>query len=215
MTAETAAAGLRVLVVDDHPIVRHGLMQMLAADPGIAGCLAAATVAEALAAIERAQPDAVVLDISLGEESGLDLLRRMRAHDLDTPVLVLSMFDESVYAERSLRLGARGYLMKEAAAEHVVDAVHRIARGETVLSLEMSARLDDADAPGIAALSDREIDVLTLIGSGHSVADIARIKSRSIKTIEAQRESIKRKLGLRSAAELTRYAALWVQRCGA
>ncbi len=211
MTEE--AAGLRVLVVDDHPIVRHGLMQMLSADPGISRCVAAETVAEALATIERSRPDAVVLDISLGEESGLDLLRRMQARDLDVPVLVLSMFDESVYAERSLRLGARGYLMKEAAAEHVVDAVHRIARGETVLSPEMAARMDDADTRGIASLSDRELAVLTLIGSGNSVADIARLHSRSIKTIEAQRESIKRKLGLRSAAELARYAVLWVQ-CG-
>lgn len=211
MTEE--AAGLRVLVVDDHPIVRHGLMQMLSADPGISRCVAAGTVAEALATIERSRPDAVVLDISLGEESGLDLLRRMQARDLDVPVLVLSMFDESVYAERSLRLGARGYLMKEAAAEHVVDAVHRIARGETVLSPEMAARMDDADTRGIASLSDRELAVLTLIGSGNSVADIARLHSRSIKTIEAQRESIKRKLGLRSAAELARYAVLWVQ-CG-
>ncbi len=209
---------MRVLVVDDHPIMRLGLRQLLLAAPVIASCSEAGNVADALALVQRERPDAIVVDLSLGKESGLDLIARLRARDDTTPILVLSMFDEALYAQRVLRAGAQGYLMKEASTDHLIEAVQRIVRGDTVVSAAMNARFNDAapaGAPsGLDALTPRELIVLRLIGQGQSPASIARVQSRSTKTIEAHRESIKRKLGLQTASELTRFAALWLERHG-
>lgn len=209
---------MHVLIVDDHPIVRHGLAQLLLGRPDIRSCGETCSVTGALEECERQPPHAIVLDLSLGEESGLDLLRTLRARGDATPALVLSMFDETVHAERVLRSGAQGFMMKASPPDRIAEAVVRVARGERVLSESMQARLAVADAgaaasapapKGVGALTDREIEVLRLIGDGHTPAQIASLQFRSVKTIESHRESIKRKLGLRSATELVRYAALW------
>lgn len=206
---------MHVLIVDDHPIVRRGLVQLMLDRPNVSSCGEACSVDGALAECGRQRPDVIVLDLSLQDESGLELVRRLRASGDTTPILVLSMYDETMHAERALRTGAQGFMMKASAAEVVADAVDRAARGERVLSPAMHARFD---APGaaaataidpVAALTSRELEVLRLIGEGHSTAGIADRQCRSVKTIESHRESIKRKLALRSATELVRYATLW------
>jgi len=207
---------MHVLIVDDHPIVCRGLAQTLLNRPAIESCDEAHSVAAGLLRHSQRRPDAIVLDLSLGDESGLDLLRALRSASEPTPVLVLSMFDEAIHAERALQAGAQGYLMKATPPEQVADGVERVARGEQVLSERLRAHLDDsrrAPAPqGVDALTEREKEVLRLLGAGHTTAEIASIQFRSVKTIDSHRESIKRKLGLRSATELVRYATLWRER---
>lgn len=204
---------MHVLIVDDHPIVCRGLAQILLNRPAIASCDEAHSVATGLLRHSQHRPDAIVLDLSLGEESGLDLLRALRSRSEPTPVLVLSMFDEAIHAQRALHAGAQGYMMKATPPEQVADGVERVARGEQLWSARLRAHLDEsrgAPAPlGINALTEREREVLRLLGDGHTTAEIASIQFRSVKTIDSHRESIKRKLGLRSATELVRYAALW------
>ena len=204
---------MQVLIVDDHPIVRHGLAQLLLGSPAIKACIEAGTIAQAMHCIETYRIDAVVLDLSLGPESGLDLVISLRIHGNPIPVLVLSMHDETLHAERALRAGANGYLIKGSASEHVVDAVLQVAAGQTVLSPCMGERLAGATSrtfpPScLEALTRTELAVLGLIGKGLSTGEIAAQRFRSVKTIEAQRETIKRKLGLRSAAELMRFAVI-------
>ena len=205
---------IRVLLVDDHPIIRQGLAQLFSLDTQFACVRQAGTTAEVKACLGSGYvPDVMVLDLSLGKESGLDLLRSLRADGFESPVVVLSMYDESAYAERALQAGAQAYLMKQSAAESVVEAVHRVLRGEIVLSANMQTqmlsrmvgrrRVGDSKE----SLSDREIQVLQLIGSGLSTSEIASSLRRSVKTIESHRAAIKSKLGLRSGLELIRYAA--------
>lgn len=210
---------MHILIVDDHPIVRHGLAQLLRSRPGIGSCSEAHSIASALAEHARRKPDAIVLDLSLGEESGLDLLRTLRGSEDATPVFVLSMFEESAHAQRAQRAGAQGFMMKATPPDEVAEAVERVARGEHVFNANASdssgtAGSDDGSAapPDVGALTEREIAVLRLLGEGLTSAQIAGLQFRSVKTIDAHRESIKRKLGLRSANELVRYAALWRER---
>ena len=210
----------KLLVVDDHPILRQGLVQFLSGMPGIDVVREASTGEEALQQFNQSRPDAVILDLSLGTESGLDVLSQMRSIDDNVPVVILTMHDESLHAERALAAGARGYVMKHEAAETVIDAVRRVLAGELVFSrnlqdkvlLNFSNRTGARHNSGVSALTPREVEVLSLIGVGHSTSQIASRLSRSVKTIEAHRASIRSKLGLESTFELVRFAMRWTTR---
>lgn len=211
---------MHILIVDDHPVVRQGIRHLLETKGATTDEADCGAVALRLAAARR--PDVVVVDLSLGRESGLDLIERLRADGCDAPVLVLSVFDEALHAERALRAGAQGYVMKEAAPDLLVDAVWRAARGEVVLSAPMLSRLMSSPMRGTgsesrtgeAALSSRELQVLQMVGEGLATSDIAERIKRSVKTIEAHRTNIQRKLQLESSLQLVRYATLWVDRAG-
>lgn len=210
----------RILIVDDHPIVRQGLVQMLGHEPDMEACGEAESAAEALKAIAAAAPDAAIVDLSLKDSSGLELLKDIRVRYPRLPVLVLSVYDESMYAERALRAGARGYMMKEEAAEKVVTAIRRILAGQIYLSEAMASRLlhvlvDGRPAAGLSPaerLSDRELEVFQLIGQGFGNTEIARRLHLSPKTVETYRGHIKEKLNLSGATELLQHAIQWAQR---
>jgi len=210
----------RILIVDDHPIVRQGLVQMLGHEADMEACGEAESAAEALKAIAAAAPDAAVVDLSLKDSSGLELLKDIRVRYPRLPVLVLSVYDESMYAERALRAGARGYMMKEEAAEKVVTAIRRILAGQIYLSEAMASRLlhllvDGRPAAGLSPaerLSDRELEVFQLIGQGFGNTEIARRLHLSPKTVETYRGHIKEKLNLSGATELLQHAIQWAQR---
>jgi DNA-binding NarL/FixJ family response regulator len=210
----------RILIVDDHPIVRQGLVQMLGHEPDMEACGEAESAAEALKAIAAAAPDAAIVDLSLKDSSGLELLKDIRVRYPRLPVLVLSVYDESMYAERALRAGARGYMMKEEAAEKVVTAIRRILAGQIYLSEAMASRLlhvlvdgrPDAGLSPAERLSDRELEVFQLIGQGFGNTEIARRLHLSPRTVETYRGHIKEKLNLAGATELLQHAIQWAQR---
>lgn len=222
MTTADRAAGsapIRVLVVDDHPVVRQGLKLLLSQESDMAVCAEAGSAREALRQVQEAAPDVVVADISLRDESGLELVKSLKIRHPQIPVLVLSIHDETLYAERMLRAGARGYVMKEAPPEQVVTAIRRVRAGQIAVSEAMSARLlekligggvEPSDSP-IDCLTDRELQVFGLIGKGLSTRRIAERLHLSVKTIEAHRANIKRKLNLPDAMALVRQAFDWAQ----
>lgn len=217
-----AKGGARILIVDDHPLVREGLAKLIDLEGDLRVVGEAETVAEARKAAEQLKPDLVVLDITLREGNGLDLVRDLRVRCPKTSVLVISMHDETIYAERALKAGARGYLMKDQARGNVIAAIRKVLSGEVYLSLRMSQQILDkmatGGAPGggspVDVLSDRELEVFRLLGEGLSTRQVAQQVHRSIRTIDAHRENIKRKLRLSSAAELIKRAVLWVQEEG-
>lgn len=208
----------RLLIVDDHPLLRQGLMQLLSGAWDAASIHQAGNAADALNEFRRSRPDAVILDLTLGSESGLDVLKQMREIDDKVPVLILTMHDESLHAERALVAGARGYVMKHEATETVIGAVRRLLAGELVFSramqeqimLNFSRRGSARPVFGFSSLTEREVEILRLIGTGLGTSQIAARLKRSIKTIEAHRASIRSKLGLESSFELVRYAMRWV-----
>lgn len=223
MTAEPKKADsnarAKILLVDDHPIVRQGLAELIEQEDDLVICGEAQSGFEALQAIATAKPDLAMVDISLQGTNGLELIKQIKAGHSDVPVLVLSMHDETLYAERALRAGARGYVMKEEATARLITAIRRVLSGEIYLSERMSARLlsrfvDGGPQTGGSAmerLSDRELEVFELIGRGLSTRRIAEELHLSIKTIESHREHIKEKLKLESSQELMRHAMQWVQ----
>lgn len=206
----------RVLIVDDHPILRHGIAQLLNREPDLQVCAEAADRDEALAALARGQIDLAVVDISLDGVSGLDLLKILRERHPEVRCLVLSMHDETLYAERALRAGARGYVMKQEATLRITTALRRIRDGHIYVSEQLGSRLLGrlVEAPvqvpertsPLDALTDRELEVLRMIGRGLRTGEIAQALCRSVNTVDAHRANIKRKLGLRSGAELARVA---------
>jgi DNA-binding NarL/FixJ family response regulator len=206
-----------LLIIDDHPIVRQGLVQFLSSLPDFSAVREASNGSEALREFRTVRPDAVILDLTLGSESGLDVLKEMLKLDATVPVMILTMHDESLHAERALIAGARGYVMKHEATEVVVSAVRRLLAGELVfnrnlqdkLLLNFSRRSGARPVGGLSALTDRETEILRLIGMGLSTTQIADRLSRSVKTVEAHRASIRAKLGLESSFELVRYAMWW------
>jgi DNA-binding NarL/FixJ family response regulator len=210
----------RLLVVDDHPILRQGLVQFLSSMQDVNTIAEASTGEEALSQFCDVRPDAVILDLTLGAESGLDVLQKMREHDATVPIMILTMHDEALQAERALAAGARGYVMKHEATETVIDAVRRLLDGELVFSrnvqekmlLNFSQRAGARHCSGISSLTSRELEVLSLIGIGYSTSKIASRLSRSIKTVEAHRASIRNKLGLESTFELVRFAMRWTNK---
>ncbi len=216
-TAKTRPNKYRVLVVDDHPIVRQGLALLIDQEPDLMVCGEAEEAQSALAAIPATRPDVVLLDISLPGPDGIDVLKTIRSSDAALPVLVLSMHDESIYAERALRAGANGYIMKQEATENVLVALRRILRGEMYVSERVASTMLRQIASGsvkpgrapIARLSDRELEVFRLIGEGHGTRQIAEELNLSVKTIESYQSHIKEKLALQSARDLVQRAIEW------
>ena len=215
---------IRVLLVDDHPIVRQGLAQLINQEKDMEVCGEAMDHAGGLAAIKEHNPDLAVVDISLKGSDGLALLKDIREETPHLPVLVLSMHDEGMYAERALRAGARGYIMKQEALEQVLQAIRRILVGELFLSEKMRTRLlfavtkggNDLETSPISRLGDRELTVFQLAGEGLSTREIAKRMGLSVKTVESYYARIKEKLNLKSATELVQSATLWVasESCG-
>jgi DNA-binding NarL/FixJ family response regulator len=212
-----ALARRTVFIVDDHPIVRQGLAQMINREPDLAVCGDAEDAGSAVRRIEAMKPDLVVVDISLNGPDGLDLLKDIRARDPHLPVLMLSMLDEAIYAERALRAGASGYIMKQEATEKVLTAIRRILDGEIYVSGRMANRMLHrfvGDAPSgnpspIAELTDRELEVFRLIGEGHGTRQIAEELHISVKTVESYQAHIKEKLALKNSRELVQSAIQW------
>lgn len=216
--AAGAAGRRRVLLVDDHPIVRKGLRRLIENDAQLEVCAEAEGVRDAREAIRRHQPDVVVVDISLKDGDGIELVKELRAHHPRLPVLVLSMHEEAVYAERLLAAGANGYIMKQAASAQFVTALYAVLAGRRYVSDAIGARplrrggVNEAEGGSsqVDALSNRELQILEMIGRGRSSREVAEALNLSIKTIEAHRQRIKRKLGLGSGAQLVNFAVAWV-----
>lgn len=207
----------RVFIVDDHPVVRHGLRQLISAETDLEVCGEAGGEAEALLGIDETRPDLVLIDVSLSEGSGLDLLKRLQARDDAAKSLIVSMHDEQLLAERCIEAGASGYVNKQEATELLVEAVRRALTGKIYLSPAMTDRMlhqkaaagRGSKAGGIESLSDRELEVFEMIGQGLSTREIALQLHLSVKTVETHRENIKRKLALESNLALIRQAMEW------
>jgi len=208
---------IRVFLIDDHPIVRHGLAQLLSAEPGLEVCGQAEDTATALAAISPAVPNVILVDVSLGAASGIDLIRELKQRVSRAAVLVVSMHDERLYAERALRAGASGYVMKHEPTDAIVRAIRTVASGGIFVSEEISVRLlrlwvaNGAPREGspLDALSNRELHVLELIGRGLGTRAIANLLHISVKTVESYRARLKEKMNLGSGIELMRFAIRW------
>jgi DNA-binding NarL/FixJ family response regulator len=212
----------RILIVDDHPIVREGLTRRINRQPDLVVCGESGSAAEAMKAIAHCRPDLVIADLTLPDKSGLDLIKDLKARYPKLPALVLSMHDEKLYAERALKAGAIGYVMKQEATEHIIEAIRCALAGHVYLSRDMSARLlgtfvagkKPTPASPVETLSDRELEVFELTGQGLGTRQVAERLHVSIKTVEAHKIRIKTKLDLESASELAQQAALWAQKQG-
>mgnify|MGYP000865277819 CR=1 FL=1 len=216
MTPSTGPAH-RIVVVDDHSIVRHGLSLLLKREPDLQVCGEAATFDEALAAAAEHQPDVILVDITLKDRSGLELIRELRQRHPAIRCLVLSMHDEAEYADRALRAGARGYVMKEDADDVIVQAIRHVMKGDVYVSPAMSSRLirqlsdDQQDTSGVASLTEREKEVFECLGEGLSTRKIAEKYGLSERTVEVHRSNIKKKLRCDDAAQVLREAVRWVE----
>ena len=208
-----------IMLVDDHPMMRHGMAMLINMEPDLEVSAEAGDGKEALAILKNnAQIDIVLLDVTLKTISGFEVIKNLHVYYPNLPVLFVSMHDETVYAERALRAGARGYVMKQEPAEIVVSAIREVLKGNIYLSTNMQTKLLNRMVTGntepeqlINSLTPSEFEVLNLIGSGHSSQEIAKLLNRSIKTIETHRFNIRTKLNLKDSAELIRYAANWVR----
>src|SRR6266487_1897596 len=208
----------KVLLVDDHPILRAGLGKLINQEADMMICAEAEDAATAFDLVGTMAPDIAVIDISLKGSNGIELIKNLKARYPDLPTLVLSMHDEVLYAERALRAGSLGYIMKEEAIEQVLVAIRRVLAGEIFLSEKMKTRMLQQMATGkakvicspIEQLTDRELEVFRLIGEGYSTRQIAGQLHLSVRTVEAYREYIKSKLNLKNATELVQHAFHWV-----
>jgi DNA-binding NarL/FixJ family response regulator len=206
------------IVVDDHPLYRQGVATLIAQElrQELAG--EAGSIPEAVALLERTNPRIAIVDISLQGQSGLELVRTIKTDFPETAVLVVSMHEENLYGERALKAGARGYVMKHENPSVLLDAVKEVLDGRIAVSEQLRERMLEgivggkADADPVDRLSDRELEVFTLIGRGCGAAEIAERLSLSVKTVNAYRDHIKEKLGLPSAADLRKYAVEWSTR---
>ncbi len=207
-----------VFLVDDHPAMRQGLKELIDQETDLSVCGQAADIPSAIEGIQKAKPDIAIVDLTLKEASGLELVKDLKVRQADLPVLVLSMHAEGLYAERALKAGARGYIMKEATTENIIKAIRQVLAGEIYLSSDASSKMlkkmagvGPASAGSVESLSDRELEVFRLIGEGLRTRDIAERLHLSVKTVESYREHIKQKLHLDNAAKLTRAAVEWAQ----
>ncbi|HEY5740139.1 MAG TPA: response regulator transcription factor [Gammaproteobacteria bacterium] len=206
----------RILIVDDHPLVRTGLAQLIGDCPDLEVCGEAGDMAEGLRRVDELQPDLAIIDLSLAGGSGLDLIEHIKARDKGTLMLVASMHDEALYAERVLAAGARGYVNKQEAQDRIIFAIRRVLGGKVYLSERMTERLlsgideSSSEKRDIDTLSNRELQVFELIGQGVPTSRIAEQLNLSTKTIETHQAHIKRKLGLDSAHQLNQRAIRWV-----
>jgi DNA-binding NarL/FixJ family response regulator len=220
--ADTAEADTaRIVVVDDHPIVRRGLIELINAADDLHVCGEAADVAAALQTLQQCRPDLALIDLSLGDGHGLELIKQVRAAEINCKMLVVSMMDEALYADRVLRAGASGYLRKEQATDNIIDAIRQVLDNKVYLSPSATARVLNrvatADGPAkspVESLSDRELEVFELLGDGQTSREIAARLHLSVKTVETYREKIKAKLNLKNGSELTRHAIHWAMRRG-
>jgi DNA-binding NarL/FixJ family response regulator len=209
----------RILVVEDHPLYRDGLCQLVNKERDLVVCGEAGDSRQAITLMEHLRPDMAIIDITLGNANGIELLKQVRAIDEELPVLIISMHDESLYAERVLRAGGRGYVMKHEAPERIRNAIRQILAGDLAFTPKFMEkivlRMTDgrvANKSLVETLSDRELQVLELIGRGIGTRQIAEHLNLSVPTINSFRARIKEKLGLSSASELAVYAARWAQR---
>jgi len=208
----------RIVIVDDHPLFRKGLEQLINSGDGFCVCGEAEAAAQAMDVLRKVKPDLAIVDISLPGTNGIELIKNIRAEFPRLPVLVLSMYDESLYALRALRAGAQGYVMKQEALANVVNAIHEVFQGRPYLSPVMSATViaKFAQGPGesnvstVERLSDRELEVFELIGKGQEIRGIAKMLHLSPKTVETHRAHIKEKLNLENARQVARLAVHWV-----
>jgi DNA-binding NarL/FixJ family response regulator len=208
----------KILIVDDHPLVREGLADLVNKEKDLVVCGQAEDAYQAMEAIRELKPDMVIVDISLKETSGLELIKDIKIQHPSLPVLTLSMHEESVYAERALRAGAKGYIMKREATKKVVTAIRKVLKGQLYLSEKMTTRLvrkfvdgkPEAGTSPIDRLTDRELEVFSLLGLGNGTRQISEQLHLSVKTIETYRSRIKEKLNLTSASELLQHAFQWV-----
>jgi DNA-binding NarL/FixJ family response regulator len=209
----------RIFIVDDHPIVRRGLAQLINQEDDLVICGEADNAEAALEALKKVKPDLAIVDISLRGIDGFELTKLIRARFDNIPVLIVSMHDESLFAERALRVGARGYIMKQEAIEKMMEAIRKVLRGELYVSERVSAnivkRFVDGKAEGVSSpeelLSDREMEVFQLIGQGFGTRQIADQLHVSVKTVETYRANIKEKLNLKNATELMKHAVHWIE----
>jgi len=213
----------RIVIVDDHPLFRKGLEQLINSENGFAICGEAGNAAEAMEVIRKLNPDLAIVDLSLPGANGIELIKNIRSEFSVLPILVLSMHDESLYALRALRAGAEGYVMKHEAMVNVIHAIHEVFNGRPYLSPAMAAQVitkfahreseDETDA--VERLSDRELEILELIGKGKDVREIAKLLHLSPKTVETHRSHIKDKLDLKNSREVARFALQWLSTRGA
>ncbi|MCE9520361.1 MAG: response regulator transcription factor [Verrucomicrobia bacterium] len=210
----------RVMLVEDHPLFRERLALLINKDLGMQVCGEADNIQQAKKLIQSARPDIVIVDISLRGSSGLELIKDLKAQGINVPVLVLSMHDENLYAERVLRAGARGYITKNEASSEVIAAIKAVLAGEVFVSKQMTAKIisnisttgsNRAGAFGVELLADRELEVFQLIGSGRTLKEIAELLHLGESTVDTYRSRIKVKLGLRNAAEVYLRAGQWVE----
>ncbi|SFI97965.1 DNA-binding response regulator, NarL/FixJ family, contains REC and HTH domains [Planctomicrobium piriforme] len=206
----------KILIVDDHPLVRKGMVTLISQEPDLKVVGEAAEMQDAAKLAGELEPDLMVIDISLRSGNGLELVKQITSANPRIKMLVCSMHDESLFAERCLRAGAGGYLNKEAASDQVIDAIRSILGGKTFVSPQLAERLlnrivagGNGDVSPIESLTDRELEVFGLIGQGLTTRQIAERLHLSYKTIESYRENLKAKLSLRNAAELNRHAVQW------
>lgn len=211
-------AAAKVLIVDDHPMVREGISNCLAGQPDLSVCGEAADIKEACEAIKNSCPDLMIVDISLKNGNGIDLIRKIRSRSARIKMLVYSMFDESAYADRALRAGALGYVNKQEPPEKLLEAIRQVLEGKIYISEAMRDRVmrraiagnQGAATVPSEVLSDRELEIFRLLGGGLTTRRVAEKLHVSVRTVEAHRENIKQKLDIRNAAELMRHAVEWV-----
>jgi DNA-binding NarL/FixJ family response regulator len=208
----------RIVIVDDHPLFRKGLEQLIHSEDGFAVCGEANNAREAMDVIRKLNPDLAIVDLSLPGANGIELIKNIRAEFSKLPILVLSMHDESLYALRALRAGAEGYVMKHEAMTNVIQAIREVFNGRPYLSPAMAAqvitkfahRQVEGEADAVERLSDRELEILELIGKGNDVRQIAKVLHLSPKTVETHRSHIKDKLDLKNSREVARFALQWL-----
>ena len=213
----------RILIADDHPMMRNGLVHLINQQPDLQVCGEAGDPSAVFHELSRSRPDLLLADLTMPGRSGFDFLRDVLALHPGLPILVVSMHDETIYAERALRAGARGYIMKESGGDNLLAAIRSVLRGRVYLSPEQSAKILDgmsgpktrAAGSPIGTLSDREFEIFQLVGQGKSTTEIARQLHLSPKTVDAHRGHLKRKLELKDATALVRYAVRWVESEGA
>ncbi|HUI08362.1 MAG TPA: response regulator transcription factor [Verrucomicrobiae bacterium] len=209
----------RILIVDDHPLMRDGVRQRINRESDLAVCAEAATAAEALEAIPKQNPDMIIVDVAMVGKNGIELVKDLKVRHPRLPVIVLSVYDESLYAERALWAGARGYVMKQENADVLVQAIRRVRSGQVFVTERVSAKIlnrvagggGDEIASPIDELSDRELEVFRLVGDGYGAHEIAARLHLSTKTVATHTEHIKRKLSLSSTRALARFAIHWAR----
>jgi len=212
------SARKKIFIVDDHPMMREGLAQLISNEPDLVVCGESDEAASALEQIERLVPDLAIIDISLRSSNGLELIKDLQVRATHIPILVISMHDESLYAERVLRAGGRGYVMKQEGGKKIMEAMRQVLTGQTYVSPAVSARILDAfagrrqaNSSPLERLTDREFEVFQLIGQGRATKEIAEKLHVSVKTVEVHRVNIKQKLSLSTAPELIRFAVRWIE----